>query len=399
MEGGFHPMSNYSQGTYQIDLKESVHLSYEQLPIEEIEEMELVPQVRIMEFGEEIEISGCLCLQGEYKGNQNSGKLDSIDHPAESYEESVQFEPLSFERGPFSPLAKQSTFEYRIPVKILLPKKKVRDIEDIYAHVLSFDYELKSPYQIDVTATFVISGFKEEEQIPSEFAAVAGNDQDPQAVESIEEKLNLMEEKIAEWEAASSNEEPFVQEETEEVEPKRVEPTDESPAEWEEEDMPIPQARQEEPSLPDNVILLPHPHVNQVEENQEEFVEEKADKDVRVAISEKGTQRDREPISSLSSIFSKIPKKEASSATQGDQQEKENKSVSGATTEPIYLTNFMEEKGEKFSKLRMCILQKDETVDVIAERYDLSVEAILRANQSESSQLLPGQILYIPMKG
>lgn len=399
MEGGFHPMSNYSQGTYQIDLKESVHLSYEQLPIEEIEEMELVPQVRIMEFGEEIEISGCLCLQGEYKGNQNSGKLDSIDHPAESYEESVQFEPLSFERGPFSPLAKQSTFEYRIPVKILLPKKKVRDIEDIYAHVLSFDYELKSPYQIDVTATFVISGFKEEEQIPSEFAAVAGNDQDPQAVESIEEKLNLMEEKIAEWEAASSNEEPFVQEETEEVEPKRVEPTDESPAEWEEEEMPIPQARQEEPALPDNVILLPHPHVNQVEENQEEFVEEKADKDVRVAISEKGTQRDREPISSLSSIFSKIPKKEASSATQDDQQEKENKSVSGATTEPIYLTNFMEEKGEKFSKLRMCILQKDETVDVIAERYDLSVEAILRANQSESSQLLPGQILYIPMKG
>ena len=392
-------MSNYSQGTYQIDLKESVHLSYEQLPIEEIEEMELVPQVRIMEFGEEIEISGCLCLQGEYKGNQNSGKLDSIDHPAESYEESVQFEPLSFERGPFSPLAKQSTFEYRIPVKILLPKKKVRDIEDIYAHVLTFDYELKSPYQIDVTATFVISGFKEEEQIPSEFAAAAGNDQDPHSVELIEENLNLLEEKIAEWEAASSNEEPFVQEETEEVEPKRVEPTDESPAEWEEEEMPIPQAKQEEPALPDNVIPLPHPHVNQVEENQEEFVEEKADKDVRVAISEKGTQRDREPISSLSSIFSKIPKKESSSATQGDQQEKENKFVSGATTEPIYLTNFMEEKGERFSKLRMCILQKDETVDVIAERYDLSVEAILRANQSDSSQLLPGQILYIPMKG
>lgn len=394
-------MSNYSQGTYQIDLKESVHLSYEQLPIEEIEEMELVPQVRIMEFGEEIEISGCLCLQGEYKGNQNSGKLDSIDHPAESYEESVQFEPLSFERGPFSPLAKQSTFEYRIPVKILLPKKKVRDIEDIYAHVLTFDYELKSPYQIDVTATFVISGFKEEEQIPSEFAAVAGNDQDPHSVELIEENLNLLEEKIAEWEAASSDEEPFVQEETEVAqEPKGVEPTEESPAEWEEEaETPISQAKQEELALPDNVIPLPHPYVDQVEENQEEIVEEKADKDVRVAISEKGTQRDREPISSLSSIFSKFPKKEASSATEGDQQEKENKSVSGATTEPIYLTNFMEEKGEKFSKLRMCILQKDETVDVIAERYDLSVEAILRANQSESSQLLPGQILYIPMKG
>jgi stage VI sporulation protein D len=398
MEGGFHPMSNSSQGTYQIDLRETVHLSYEQLPIEEIEEMELVPQVRVAALGDEIEISGCLCLQGEYKGNQNSGKLDSNDQPAESYEESVQFEPLAFERGPYSPLVKQSTFEYKIPVKILLPKNRVREVEDIYANVVSFDYDLKSPYQIDVVATFAISGFKDEEELDLPLA------------EPIEEELNLLEETLAKLEAASSHEEHPVGEKPEEAEEaNEMEHAMESPAEWEEiteepaaeaEQTPPEQAEPEEQALPDNVIPLPH--VQPTDENQEEIVEEKTEKDVKVAISKKGTQKDREAITSLSSIFSRAPKKEANSAQAYTQQEEENKSAPeepAVPSEPIYLTNFMEEKEERFAKLKMCILQKDETVEGIAERYNISVETILRANQAGHSQIAPGQILYIPMKG
>ncbi|MOA06406.1 Stage VI sporulation protein D [compost metagenome] len=50
----------------------------------------------------------------------------------------------------------------------------------------------------------------------------------------------------------------------------------------------------------------------------------------------------------------------------------------------------------EFRKIRMCIVQKDETLDEIAVRYSMNPREIVIYNRLDESGLSEGQILYIP---
>ncbi|CAM4127661.1 LysM peptidoglycan-binding domain-containing protein [Paenibacillus alkaliterrae] len=50
----------------------------------------------------------------------------------------------------------------------------------------------------------------------------------------------------------------------------------------------------------------------------------------------------------------------------------------------------------EFRKIRMCIVQRDETLDVIASRYSLNPREILIYNRLDESAVSEGQLLYIP---
>lgn len=52
---------------------------------------------------------------------------------------------------------------------------------------------------------------------------------------------------------------------------------------------------------------------------------------------------------------------------------------------------------EPFRKVRLCIVQKEETIDAIAERYRLNPREIALYNRLSDSNLAEGQILYIPL--
>ncbi|MGX1899959.1 LysM peptidoglycan-binding domain-containing protein [Thermolongibacillus altinsuensis] len=64
----------------------------------------------------------------------------------------------------------------------------------------------------------------------------------------------------------------------------------------------------------------------------------------------------------------------------------------------LYLTKLFEkEQGNDFSQLKICIVQPGDSLDKIAERYDLSVQQLLRVNHLESTaDIHQGQLLYIP---
>lgn len=425
-------MERHGLGSYKIDIKEVVQLSHEQLPIEEIEEMEIVPQITIQENGEEIEITGALVLYGEYKGNQEAGKLDPADELPESYEESVQFEPLSAERGPFSPLAKQDRFEYQIPVKISMPRNKVDDVDDVYAYINSFDYDVKTPYQVEVAASLMISGFTEKEERPEteevhwdapfEFVHSAGDHsgQDFQGIpQSFTERLVAIEQnfKDIEKEEEKPAELSFFKPERERAEPMAASQEDEKVESSEDKDAALPEESpraevvQEEEAAEeikspvereelDNVV--PMPNLSDTNRPVEEEEPEEKEEDVRVAITNKGTKKDQEPISSLSSVFSSMkPRKEEKKA---EEEEARSSADTKLATEDetdndaLYLTNFMGNQSEQFTKLRICILQKNETIEEIAERYQLTVDSILRANGASRNQVAAGQLLYIPVK-
>jgi len=60
------------------------------------------------------------------------------------------------------------------------------------------------------------------------------------------------------------------------------------------------------------------------------------------------------------------------------------------------LTSFVKSKEERSSQLKMCIIQRDETLEHIAQRYSMPVSKIVEVNRLATEQLVAGQILYIP---
>ena len=58
---------------------------------------------------------------------------------------------------------------------------------------------------------------------------------------------------------------------------------------------------------------------------------------------------------------------------------------------------FTEQEESQQTKVRVCIVQNGENIDLLAERYKTSVQHIARINGLElSTDLKAGQVIYIP---
>jgi len=79
------------------------------------------------------------------------------------------------------------------------------------------------------------------------------------------------------------------------------------------------------------------------------------------------------------------------------QSEETEREVSGS--DDIQWQNlFLGSSSEKnqFRKVRLCIVQREETLETIANRYQLSAREILLHNRLAEQTVEEGQILYIP---
>ena len=70
-----------------------------------------------------------------------------------------------------------------------------------------------------------------------------------------------------------------------------------------------------------------------------------------------------------------------------------------ATSEDhLSLTSFLGRKQEEeLVGIKVCIVQQGETLDSLAERYEVSVQSLLNSNELEPNQdIYEGQVLYVP---
>ncbi|MFC0188002.1 stage VI sporulation protein D [Fictibacillus aquaticus] len=82
---------------------------------------------------------------------------------------------------------------------------------------------------------------------------------------------------------------------------------------------------------------------------------------------------------------------------QQTEQEKPKKSYT-QDENALYLTKMLDRNEEKFSKMKMYILQRGDSLDRICDRYDVSINTLLRVNRSiQQDQVCAGQIIYIPV--
>ncbi|MEJ8545752.1 LysM peptidoglycan-binding domain-containing protein [Brevibacillus borstelensis] len=145
-------------GLLSFAIKETIFLSSDKTGIDEWRELELFPDVEVLETDSSISITGCLQLFGKYKPIKDTS--ESTGGGTETLVEAVTFSPFR-PGGPDGHLYDQEEqLHHRIPLNITIPLNRIAEIEDIYAVVDSFDYQLDSPRQVMIEADLKIAGIK-----------------------------------------------------------------------------------------------------------------------------------------------------------------------------------------------------------------------------------------------
>ncbi|MBO8172528.1 MAG: LysM peptidoglycan-binding domain-containing protein [Bacillaceae bacterium] len=506
----------------RFELQETVFLDQDRPGIDQIEEIQLVPEIEVLEREGEVRIAGYLALFGQYKGKSESLSEDEEEKQGDSESSSVKIPPFQVEQSAFSPWRKKGEIYHHIPVNIILPEDRIANLDDVFAVVDSFDYEIESPRHLLISAELVITGIVTEEDqllakpfLPEDkWSPVSGkeDDRDPgwgawfpkSDKESSDENSSWTDSNTSLSNESQSGESNQVSEssnpdpesdtsdyqmnlhgesgspeskiehhsdydESENVESAQdsFEDSIQSDSETESEST---ESREDE-----NVVPLFQDEAAEPEEPQDSEPPDQPDRkiirddsesgDVKVAITGKGNRDDHKPVD-LSSVFrrtSPSPVESLSRESQGestevgsdsavmedhdsrgseesprDQQDRydsypeqdesweessrqdsfeksmtdrepeltdeeestESRGESGESAsekeDALYLTQFLENKEEDFTRLKIVIVQKEESIDAIAERYSVSVESILSRNKLESRNLEAGQILYMP---
>lgn len=393
MKGG---ISLSQQSSLRFSLEESIWFKKGQ-EVEELLSISLDPHITIQEQEQYILIRGSLDLSGEYlpssvRDDDEAYEVDEILEASGKYVQMVE----SREKG-------ELEFIHCFPVDVTIPKNRIENLEDIDVYVEAFDYAVPENACIRLNADLTITGIFGEQQVQTPV--------EEELYEPMYRAVDTMEEVEAE-EAADVTMETVVpdyieeppreeeydvfslspvydevedEEEQEETEPfvleGRVTPEEEEiPVQIQYESFPEPEAMRSE-----KMFELPEHELSESPEDQsyQHYVQESVQPPVQLPVQEvmEAEEEEEEESSSSSEV-------EAAKKTKGKKKKYES----------ISLTDFFARKEEeRGATLRVCIVQDGDTLDSIAEKYELTIPQLLRVNQLEANQdVYGGQVLYIP---
>lgn len=96
-----------------------------------------------------------------------------------------------------------------------------------------------------------------------------------------------------------------------------------------------------------------------------------------------------------------VHEQEAESPEDESSPEPKGKKKKWKKKQSLSITEFLarkEEESESHTRVRVCIVQKNDTIDKLSERYDVTVSQLQRVNNLELNQdVYEGQVLYIPV--
>ncbi|WP_433743462.1 stage VI sporulation protein D [Falsibacillus pallidus] len=382
-------MSDSQQSYLRFSLEESVWFKKGQ-EVSELVSISLDPYISIQEQEQYVLIRGNLELSGEY----------TPDATEEADEDEVQSGKFMHEVEVREEGA--SGFKHRFPVDITIPKNRIENLEKIDVTVETFDYILPEKSCLRLSADLIISGIYGEQQTKTE------NEAETAEYEPLYREAAVLDE----TEEAEAVNEPFFyhQEEDEhEEEDSFYSPfsaqAKRQPQE-EEEEVPV-QVQYDLNKLP----TLPQ-YDRFAEGNPGNPVFQMPEAEESSSSSSSGYEpydmyKDKEEESAQPSLQNAHPYENAQGASGGEHEDQEdqpaakkgedNKKAKKKKNQGISLTDFFARKEEeRAAKLKVCIVQNGDSLDSIAERYDVSVQQLLRVNSLEMSQdVYEGQVLYI----
>ncbi|WP_440602152.1 LysM peptidoglycan-binding domain-containing protein [Bacillus safensis] len=420
----------------QFSVEESIYFKSGQ-EVSELLSISLDPDILVQEVNDYVSIRGSLELTGEYNINQEEllGELSSFPTYREADEVKVR------EDGTAELL-------HQFPVDITIPKNKISHLNDVFVFIDAFDYQLTENRLLTIQADLAIEGLLDEEtpqapvEEPYEFVHRPEADYgdmayDYQLQPEQEEQEDLQGEEREDDEKqpvfqhdtrAEQEEQEDQEEEEEEIEielvNREVEEVSEEPEESEEQEEAEQPNNQEEAvalgyrSIPEAHVQEPPffepPKLLEEEEREETFFEVEVRKDPEAAEEQEETvqsypafespayqvepeQEEQDDEYQLGRLYEREAPKIYESAQEEEELEEDVRETSGSENS-LYLTKlFAKQEEEDFSRMKICIVQQEDTVDRICERYQLNVQQLLRTNSlSIDAELEEGQILYIP---
>ncbi|WLR44099.1 stage VI sporulation protein D [Bacillus carboniphilus] len=306
--------------------------------VRELVNMSLEPDVAIQEHEQYVSIKGALILTGEYRMASELNTVDStVIHPNARYIHEVTTRDDGV-----------SEFINRFPVDITIPRDRINSLEEIYVNVDSFDYDFPETRCLQLQAGLLISGLQDQVQLNSEREEGSVSIQEqPESIEDVEQEALYRSTTL-------------------------------------EEDVPIV-----EPQVEERVQTL----LDEDETDEHELYtiyEEEEEDELTVEV-----RKARSPQTPNHQMEQGINQTSIQPMNQGGQEEEEERTNDNS----LYLKDlFTTSEEEDFSKLKLCIVQQGDSLESICERYDVSMQQLIRVNQlSADDDVSEGQIVYIPL--
>lgn len=161
----------------------------------------------------------------------------------------------------------------------------------------------------------------------------------------------------------------------------------------------------ESPALPADAIAMPAAMPTAIPAAIPAVAEAPEPEPVKIAINGAASdisQRIQSGVGLLSQLGDIGAKREIDLKQQEASQAEEKasaKSSSGSTGDELEWTRLLsggESEAQSFRKVRMCIVQRDDTLESIADRYNLQPRVLQVHNKLNDPYLSEGQVLYIP---
>ncbi|WP_421380244.1 stage VI sporulation protein D [Bacillus salacetis] len=376
------------QSCLRFSLEEAVWFKKGQ-EVEELLSISLDPHITIQEQEQYVLIRGTLDLTGEYLPTSSNEEEEpdnwyDLQHNGK-YVHRVDYR----EKG-------ECEFTHSFPVDVTIPKNRIANLDEIDVYVDSFDYVVPENACLKLNADLTISGIYGEQQVHAPIELAEDQVIEPvyrsapaaEIFQEAEEEESFGELEEADYEVGRDEEEAEVEtevyyeeepagEEEDTYEPFTVEGR-KAPEEEEEVVIPISyEAKQE--AAP--VFSYDEEEFEYARGEQIQFEEEEAVEPVQEVEQEEDLEYEEESSSS-------------------PEAETKKKSLFKKKSETISLTDFFARKDEeRAAKMKVCIVQQGETLELIADKYELSIPQLLRVNHLEAHQdVSEGQVLYIPQE-
>lgn len=398
----------------RFDIYERIHLSEDVAGIAELEEIELLPHIQVISQDEQAALRGHLLLTGLYRGEGEEDGTQRLDH--------------------------------FIPVEITVPLNRVTSLDEIAVEIENFDVDLLSQRSLNITGVLSLRGIETTSTESTawkadEFTVVHAPEESSDTVSFAREELDEEEELAAEPEQFAEREEPRTEAapllavestETEQLDQNRESDSALSALHKDKESL----ERTAEPQYPnvwhfeheDETELL-HPESNAVQadladdsdiylnsekdpytepvfpfgafQDKVQPEDQPEDREMRIAVGSKkeSDPNDKEAIGFSSLLSSSRSIKELEQQQAHEDQQAAEAERDAAETEDVKWKNlFLGSMSDQtpFRRVRLCIVQREETLETIADRYQLSPRELLLYNRLSEQTIEEGQILYIP---
>lgn len=390
MKGGLN-VTNQTAGL-RFDIFERIELPMDVEAIRQLEDIELTPQIQMFADEEQAILRGHLLLAGAYEGEDMRG---------------------------------QHRLEHKIPVEISLPMHRVVDVDHIGVEIENFDVDVLSDRKLSVTGVLSLNGVdvQQREAFGQNNIGVVISDVDQSERErDAKQSAAVQKEAVQRKEAVQG-----------EAVQKEAVPRDAAVQEaLIQQDAPVQleESEQSESGHPENERAVSEPAVINIDEenamNEHAEVAEapRVDEELQFEFesdASPGLEEQESALQEAVKIAFRQQRADADSfgepdvardlkdSGETDPKTLETEADEGQSDEEVRSTsetdwkNFLlardNEGGEapQFKKMKMCIIQKEETLSTIAERYSINPREIILYNRLGEQEVEEGQVIYIPV--